>query len=57
MQSQHIGIQKYQRIGSISNFAASIDIFKVFHLTVKHIVIKIERFQPKAVKPSSGYHI
>ena len=45
---------EYQRIESISNFAASIDIFKVFYLTVKHIVIKIERFRPKAVKPSSG---
>ena len=45
---------EYQRIESISNFAASIDIFKVFYLIVKHIVTKIERFRPKAVKPSSG---
>ena len=43
---------EYQRIESFSIFAASIDIFKVFYLTVKHIVIKIERFRPKAVKPS-----
>ena len=35
---------KYQRIESISNFAASIDIFKVFYLTIKHIVIKNRTF-------------
>ena len=45
---------EYQRIESISNFAALIDLFKVFYLTVKHILIKIEHFRPKAVKPSSG---
>ena len=37
-------INDYQRIESISNFAASIDIFKVFYLTVKHIVIKNRTF-------------
>ena len=45
---------EYQRIESISNFAALIDLFEVFYLTVKHILIKIEHFRPKAVKPSSG---
>ena len=34
----------FQRVESISNFAASIDIFKVFYLTVKHIVIKNRTF-------------
>ena len=49
-------VRKYQRTESISNIAESIDIFKVkvFYLIVKHTVIKIERFRPKAVKPSSG---
>ena len=37
-------VYQMQRIESISNFAASIDIFKVFYLTVKHIVIKNRTF-------------
>ena len=44
---------KYQRIESISNFAASIDIIKVFYLTVKHIVIKKSNvFGLKQLSPS-----
>ena len=41
-------ITKFQKIESISNIAALIDIFKDFQLTVKHIVIKNQMFSAQS---------